>query len=53
MKAIPVCAYNETSKYIYLPKAYGLSYFGIPPKKRVLYKQVDIDIDFTKSLRPI
>jgi len=33
--------------------SFGIETFGIPSKKRILYKDIPININFTKKLRHI
>jgi hypothetical protein len=42
----------ESNKKIYMPKSYGLKKFGIPDVNK-LDEGDDIDVEFTKTLRPI
>ena len=43
--------FTESSKKIYIPKAYGLKHFGIPEEDK-LDEGEDISVDFVGALRP-
>ena len=47
----PFKVYSESSKKLYVPKAFGLQEFGLPEEDK-LYNGDDIEVPFVGSLRP-
>lgn len=50
-KATPFPIYLESHRKLYLPKHYGIEYFGDPDKIKLGKKGIDIDLEFNGSLR--
>ena len=51
-KEVKFPIYLESSKKIYIPKAYGLKHYGKPTENKLDIDIEDIDINFNGSLRP-